>query len=118
MRAATRRHAVNILKCFRASPGSNYVVCKSLEDVDQKFKQAKRLGAPVVFVEASEDAKESARLVETTLADETSARESAKAKAVSFETATTRLTVVSKNHPRKKGVRSSAAWWCSGARGS
>ena len=84
MRAATRRHAVNILKCFRASPGSNYVVCKSLEDVDQKFKQAKRLGAPVVFVEASEDAKESARLVETTLADETSACAS-KAKAVSFE---------------------------------
>jgi signal transduction histidine kinase/CheY-like chemotaxis protein len=85
MRAATRRHAVNILKCFRASPGSNYVVCKSLEDVDQKFKQAKRLGAPVVFVEASEDAKESVKMVEATLADETSARESANAKAVSFE---------------------------------
>ena len=64
MRAATRRHAVNILKCFRAQPGSNYAVCKSLADVQQKFAQAKRLGAPVVFVEAREDADATARLVE------------------------------------------------------
>ena len=82
MRAATRRHAVNILKCFRASPGSNYVVCKSLEDVDQKFAQAKRLGAPVVFVEASEDAAASARLVEATASGDARA---SKARAVSFE---------------------------------
>ena len=64
MRAATRRHAVNILRCFRALPGSNYVVCKTQADVEPKLAQAKRLGAPVVFVEASEDADASAALVE------------------------------------------------------
>ena len=73
MRAATRRHAVNILKCFRALPGSNYAVCKSPADVEQKFAQASRLGAPVVFAEASEDADASARLVEAATAPLTGA---------------------------------------------
>ena len=64
MRGATRRHAVNILRCFRALPGLNYAVCKTQADVEPKLAQAKRLGAPVVFVEASEDADASAALVE------------------------------------------------------
>ncbi len=80
MRAATRRHAVNILRCFRALPGSNYVVCKTQADVEPKLAQAKRLGAPVVFVEASEDADASAALVEAVASPESPNR-----RRVSFE---------------------------------
>ena len=90
MRAATRRHAVNILRCFRALPGSNYVVCKTQADVEPKLAQAKRLGAPVVFVEASEDADASAALVEAAASPEPnrvlgSGTESRSRRRVSFE---------------------------------
>ena len=90
MRAATRRHAVNILRCFRALPGSNYVVCKTQADVEPKLAQAKRLGAPVVFVEASEDADASAALVEAAASPEPnrirgSRTESRSRRRVSFE---------------------------------
>ena len=89
MRAATRRHAVNILRA-RALPGSNYVVCKTQADVEPKLAQAKRLGAPVVFVEASEDADASAALVEAAASPEPnrirgSRTESRSRRRVSFE---------------------------------
>ena len=63
VRAATAARGV-LLRCFRALPGSGFVVCKTQADVEPKLAQAKRLGAPVVFVEASEDAGASAALVE------------------------------------------------------
>ena len=88
MRRPTRRHAVNILRCFRALPGSNYAVCKTQADVEPKLAQAKRLGAPVVFVEASEDADASAALVEAAASPSSPNRagsESRRARRVSFE---------------------------------
>ena len=76
---------------FPASlPGSNYVVCKTQADVEPKLAQAKRLGAPVVFVEASEDADASAALVEAAASPEPnrirgSRTESRSRRRVSFE---------------------------------
>tara|TARA_B110000977_G_scaffold23845_1_gene28816 strand:+ start:10645 stop:14103 length:3459 start_codon:yes stop_codon:yes gene_type:complete len=71
LRAPIRKHVINILRCFRALPGTNYVVCRTESDLGEKVRQARRLGGnPVVFLEAGDDPSESAKILETVCASD------------------------------------------------